>query len=220
MKTHAIILAAAASCAVAAPVTSQNDEVSFAGAFLDAVVPGSDGIGNSSFEVSTNAAEGVEIGLKAIERFIGDIPVWAGDRYQAAPGESAPGLATWNYVLVADFGSRTVSDFDVQFDVDFDAAAGSTNFVTVDVDLQAALAGSGGASTLGDSQNLGFNFWSLLGAPAFDPFANGEYDLALTVFEKGTSNVIARSDITVVVPTPGAAGVLALAGLAAVRRRR
>ena len=81
--------------------------------------------------------------------------------------------------------------------------------------------GAGGASRIGDSQNLGFDYWqTLLGAPAFAPFANGEYELVFTVFEKGTSNVVAISDITVVVPTPGTAAGLAFAALAAARRRR
>ena len=219
MKTSiALIVAAAGSVAIAGPITTQNAPVSFAGNDLDGIV--GSGIGNSSFEVSTNAAEGVEIGLKAIERFVGDIPVWNRDRYQATPGESEPGLATWNYVLVGDLGTRTIADFDLQLDVDFDPTAGSASFTTVDIDATAVLQGGSGLSVFGDSQNLGFGFWSLLGAPAFDPFANGEYDLVFTVFAKGTSDVIARSDLTVVVPTPSAAGVLALAGLAATRRRR
>ena len=209
---------AVASNASAAPVTSQNSSVSFAGAFLDGIV--GNGIENSNFEVSTNAAEGIEIGLNAIERFVGNIPTVGGDTYIAEAGESDPGLATWNYVLVADLGSRTIADFDIELAIDFDPA-GSSSTVIVDVDAAALAGGYSGLSQFGDSQNLGFEFWSVLGAPAFDPFANGEYDITFSVFEKGTSNVYAQSDITVqVVPAPGVACVLGLAGVTARRRRR
>ena len=76
-------------------------------------------------------------------------------------------------------------------------------------------------SQLGDSQNLGFGFWTaLFGAPGFDANAAGEYDFELTVFEKGTSNVIAQSNVAVVVPAPGAAALAGIAGLGLVRRRR
>ena len=214
--TAAIISSAGAAHA---SFTVQNDvAVSFAANDLDGIV--GSGIGNSDFEVATNAAEGIEIGLKAIERFEGDLSSSNGT-YFAPIGEDAPGLAEWNYVVVFDLGTSTVSDFDIQFDIDFDPAFGAQDFVSIDVDFQAGLLGQGGASQGGDSQNLGFSFWqNLFSAPTFDPNAVGEYDLVYTVFQKGTDNVLAQADITVVVPTPGTAGLLALAGLTATRRRR
>jgi len=223
MSTKEIIGASAiatlAGVASASFTTVNDAAVSFAGADLDGIV--GSGIDNSDFEVVTNATEGIEVGLKAIERFVGDLPSSNGV-YTAPIGEDAPGLAEWNYVVVFDFGARTISDFDVQFDIDFDAGFGVQNFVSVDVDLQAGLLGQGGAIQGGDSQNLGFSFWQGFPffAPAFDPNAIGEYDLVYTVFEKGTSNVLAQADIVVQVPTPGAAAVAGLAGFAALRRRR
>jgi hypothetical protein len=220
--SSAVAALAAGSIAAAGSGFSVSNEsaVSFAGADLDGIV--GSGIPNSNFVVAENTGENIEIGLKAIERFIGDLPV-SGSTYTAQPGTSAgpPVGATWNYVLAADLGDRTIGDFDINLFVDFDPAAGVENFVTVDVDAQAALAGNSGASVFGDSQNLDFGFWSLLGAPAFDPFAAGEYVLAFEVLERGTSNVFARSEITVnVIPSPAAAPALGLLGLAAMRRRR
>lgn len=208
--------------AVASYSTTPNAAVSFAGANLDAVVVGSSGISNANMEVAFNATEDVEIGLKAIERFIGDLPTTgaSSDVYNAPIGDGDPGLARWNYVWVADFGSRSISEFDVQFDVDFDPGFGSQDFVTIDVDFQAVLFGQGGLSSTGDSQNLGFGFWAGLGASGFDPNAVGEYDIVLSVFDKSTGAEIAVSDITVVVPTPGAASIAFIGGIAALRRRR
>lgn len=205
-------------------VTMHNAPVSFAGANLDGIV--GSGIPNSNFEVAVNVGEGIEIGLKAIERYVGDLPATL-DTYYAQPGISmgqggAPDGATWNYVLVADLGTRTIADFDIQFDADFDPAVGVQNYTTIDVDAQAVILGTSGASRFGDSQNLDFSFWqTFFGAPTFDPFATGEYDLRLTVFEKGTSNVLAESSIRVVVPTPSAVGALVMLGaIGGVRRRR
>ncbi len=221
--TATATIAATATAASASFTVTPNDSVSFAGANFDAVIAGSSGIPNSNLEVARNADEDIEIGLSAIERFIGNLPTTgAGDTYLAPIGDDDdPGNAEWNYVLVADFGDRTIGDFDIQFDIDFNPAFNAASFTTIDVDAEADLLGFDSLSTYGDSQNLGFSFWQLLyGAPAFDPNAAGEYDFIYTVFEKGTSNILAQTDITVVVPTPGTAGVLAIAGLAAARRRR
>lgn len=216
IATVTIVLSAGVSNA--SFVVDNDTNVSFSGALLDGIV--GSGIDNSDFEVATNATENIEIGLKAIERFVGDVPSNDGT-YFAPIGEDGPGLAEWNYVLVADFGSRTVTDFDIQFEIDFDAGFGVTDFLSIDVDASAPLVGIAGLSQYGDSQNLGFNIFQLAGAPqAFDPNAVGEYDLTYTVFEKGTSNVLARTDITVVVPAPGAAAVACVVGLTSVRRRR
>jgi hypothetical protein len=205
-------------------VTSHNVPVSFAGSTLDGIV--GSGIPNSNFEVAVNAGEAVEIGLKAIERYVGDLPATL-DTYYAQPGISAgqggsPDGATWNYVLVGDLGSKVIADFDIQFDVDFDPAVGVQNYTTIDVDAQAVILGTSGDSQFGDSQNLDFSFWqTFFGAPPFDPFATGEYDLRLTVFEKGTSTVLAESSIRVVVPTPSSVASLALLGaIGGLRRRR
>lgn len=204
-------------------VTSYNVPVSFAGAILDGII--GSGIPNSNLEVAVNATMGVEIGLKAIERYVGDLPATL-DTYFAQPGISmgqsgAPDDATWNYVLVGDLGSKTIADFDIEFAVDFHPGFGIQNYVVLDVDQFAVLNNQGGDSRFGDSQNLDFSFWQAFGAPPFDPFATGEYALVLMVFENGTANVLSESSIRVVVPTLSVAGALAVLGaIGGLRRRR
>ncbi len=195
--------------------------VTFAGSTLDGIV--GTGIPNSNFVRAINSAEDIEIGLKAIERFIGDLPNDR-DRYFAPRGESDPGLARWNYVLVADLGSRTIADLQINLKVDFDPAFGSSDFVDVDVTANAVAGGFGGLSVFGDSQNLGFDFWqTLFGAPAFDPLATGEYELLFSVRDPSSGELLAEvGNIVQVVPTPTAAlgAVPAILALGAVRRRR
>lgn len=75
------------------------------------------------------------------------------------------------------------------------------------------------------SNNVAQNSWNYLFFSAlppisgFDPNDIGEYTIYLAAFDAGTE--IARTTITInVVPAPGAAAVLGLAGLASLRRRR
>jgi hypothetical protein len=192
---------------------------------LDGIV--GSGISNDNFVRTING--NVEVGLKSIERFVGNLNN-TNDVYTASRGtsESTSGTvgSTWNYVMAIDLGSATISDYQIDLMVDFDPAAGSTNFTTLDYTAALESFGLGGLSTFGDSQNLLFSFWQNdLGAPAFDPNALGEYELRLTVRDRVTDALIADVSNTVnVVPLPGAAwaglGLLGgLAGVRAVRRR-
>jgi len=204
-------------------------------ASLDAGVVIGSGIPNSNFVVNTD--NGVQTGIKALERFIGDLPN-SGSTFFAQPGESPvsgaagapddPGKATWNYLYSVDLGdSRTFSDVQVQVAIDFDPAEGNTNFFQFE--LVSALAAQGvdisAQSLFQDSQNLGFSFWQAIGDPnisPFNPFAAGEYFMSVDVFDKSTGDLLSGVSMTVaVVPLPSAGG-LAMVGLAglATRRRR
>ena len=212
------VVAVCGTCAMG-DVVEFDAAMSFAGSNLNGVV--GTGISNANFVRSYDDDQAVEIGLKTIERFVGDLSNTGSD-YFADAGESDPGLATWNYVLAADLGSRTIADFQINLLVDFDPGVGTTDFVDVDVTAAFVDAGFGFLSRFGDSQNLGFSFWSLLGAPGFDPFAAGEYDLVFSVRDL-TGSLIAESSNTVhVVPLPPAAlaGFAMLAGVAGYRRLR
>ena len=235
-KIASIVAASAAFAAAAsAQVTTFDGAVAGLGTNLDTAIPGSSGISNANFVLSTNAAEGISLGLKAHERFIGDLAN-TGDTYFAAPGTSGgpPSSAllgsTWNWTWAINLGTRTFADVDIEWKVDFDPAANTVSWVTSDVDASIAVLAPAalGSSIGGSSENLNFNFWSttvpfLLDASgylAFDPNALGEYESMITVRDKTTGNLLAEASAIVVVPTPGAAGLLALAGLAAARRRR
>lgn len=211
-------------CAGTASAVIVNDfdaSMSFAGSNLNGIV--GTGISNANFARSTNADEGIEIGLKAIARFMGDLPN-TDERYFAQPGVSAgpPPGATWNYVLVGNLGPRTIADLQIDLAIDFDPTFGSALFTNVDITAGAIAQGFGGLSILGDSQNLDFDFWQILfGAPAFDPNAPGEYELVFTVRDPANSAILAEAvNIVEVVPTPGAAALLGLGSITAMRRRR
>lgn len=193
------------------------------------------GIPNTNFAVNTNTTYGVQTGIKALERFIGDLPN-SGNTYFAQPGESPisgaagapadPGRATWNYLYSVDLGTSglTFADVDVIVSIDFDPAVGNSNFF--EFELVAALGGSIDGQTLfQDSQNLGFGFWQAIGDPnitPFDPFAPGEYTMNIRVIRDSDEELLSEVGMTVVVvPTPMAAGMgLAGLGLLASRRRR
>ncbi len=219
------VIAAAASVALGDTVDF-NATLDFPGsAYLDGIV--GDGISNANFVRSVSGD--IEVGLKAIERFVGDLNN-DDDTYFATTGTSVSpsGLqgSTWNYVLAFDLGSSTVSNYQIDLAVDFDPAAGATNFVTLDYTAALEANSLGGLSTFGDSQNLLFDFWqTVLGAPSFDPNAIGEYELRLTIRDRNTNAIEAEVSNTInVVPLPPAAfaglGLLgSLVGVRAIRRR-
>lgn len=213
--------------------TTYNDSLTGFGPNLNAVIAGSAGISNANMEVARNGA--LQVGLKAHERFVGDLATSAFelDRYIAQRGADGAGLASWNLTFGIDFGAATLADYTVTLIVDFDPSAAAPSPVVIDLSaLITAAAGAGdpgaiaalGSSTFGGSENLGFDYWSTLFGQSFDPKAVGEYDISVLV--SNTSGLQAMSDITVaVVPLPPAAfagiGLLVtIAGYRVVRSAR
>jgi len=201
---------------------------------LDAGVVIGSGIPNANFVVDTQ--NGVQTGIKALERFVGDLSN-SGSTYFAPRGESPasgaagapldPGTASWNYLFSVDLGSaRTFADVSVVVSIDFNPAVGNTNFF--EFELVSALGAQGvditGASLFQDSQNLGFNFWQAIGDPdisPFDPFAGGDYFMSVEVFDNATGELLSGVDMNVLVPVPlPATGGLAGLGLLCVAGRR
>jgi len=175
------------------------------------------------------AGGSIEIGIKAKNRFVGDIVPTAGFVYQAELGNSPtpdPGLARWNFEWSAIFTDLDPDDFVVMLGIDFkpndpDLANRLFSDVTSVPELVAGV--------FQGSQNVGFNFWPVLfpGHPAImpiDPFAAGIYQFSLELFEvQGPS--LSRIDMTVqvqVLPEPGIVVLfsIGLLGLMAFRRRR
>lgn len=223
IRTSLVAIAALTGAASASFTVLPQTSMTNFGANFDALPLGT-GIPNENFKVVGNATEGIEIGLKAEERFVGLLPR-VGDRYDAQPGTSLSSTnllgSTWNYVAIIDLGTATLNDYQVTLRLDFDPAPNSASFATLDYNAFALLQGGPSAlnvSQFGDSQNSLFNFWQTLGGSPFDPFADGEYEIELEVSD-GTG-VVALSDIVVRVPTPASAVLLAGGLVAAGRRRR
>jgi hypothetical protein len=193
-----------------------------------------DGIPNTNFTINTND-NGVQTGLKALERFTGDL-TRSGNTYFAQPGESNtsgaagapvdPGKATWNYFMAVDLNNAatglTFADVFVNVAIDFNPAYNNTD--VFEFELVSAL-GLTTQSLYQDSQNLGFGFWQAIGDPdiyAFDPFAPGQYSMSVEVVLRSDSSVLSNVAMNVVVvplPTAGVAGLAGLTLLGARRRR-
>ena len=200
--------------AVAAPVGTL-------GTLSTPFFPG-DGNSNTNFIIDVNRFEGIEIGIKAKASFQGDVP-FENMAYQAVAGESDPGLATWNVDFSFNFGASTIDDYSVLLLLDFDPAVGSTP-ASLLVNANPAVAG---LSLVQDSQNLGFPFFQALGNPniqAFDPFAVGEYEIGIQVFNLDDELVAEVSSLVNVsnVPVPAALPLLAfgIGGLVFLGRKR
>lgn len=194
-------------------------------------IPFSIGSGNSNeqFTIDRNNDSGndIEIGIKAKNRFVGDItPV--GNVYNTVAGESDPGLAIWNIDWSVDLGAgKTIDDYDVYLTVDFNTGAGNSDVSTFLIDGTPFLLP--GQSINQQSQNLGFGFWA--GVPnyqAFDPFAPGEYEIGLSVFDDGAdvSSATALASVQAFVnvapiplPPSLALGALGIGALAFMGRR-
>ena len=185
------------------------------------------GLGNSNtnFIMDSADVENIEIGIKAKERFVGEL-LFDDMAYQATAGESAPGLATWNVDFSIDLDTGTLDDFAVLLFLDFDSSINSTP-ASFELNANPNFAG---LSLIQGSQNLGFPFFQLLGNPnvqPFDPFATGEYEIGIQVFNL-TDELLAEVRTTVnvsavsAVPLPATLPLLAfgLSGLFFVARRR
>ena len=228
MKTIGIsAIALSASVAFGGFAVTHEDSFNAFGANM----PYGSGNSNTNFTIARNAD--IEIGLKAKERFVGDLTTDGNGRYFAQAGSvNNDGVSTWNL----DYGfalpqAALPSNYSFNLMVDFDAGFGTQSWVTLDID-QTLVNFFQNINSGGDSQNLGFGFWGtsssgLLqlaldasGYIPFDPYATGEYDIVLELRDV-TGNMLAQSAIVVeVVPTPGSLALLGLSGLVVTRRRR
>lgn len=221
---HTVILSSAAVAALAgsalgAPVNSFRDTLS---------VPFTAGSGNSNtnFSISRDAATGVELGIKAKERWFGDGNVGgAGATYIVergfSPTSGAPGAPKdiprgwWNFDLSIVLGAGTFSNTSVFLDI-----TNNINSMSVSVNVSSLLVGAG-LGFLGafqDSQNLGFA--TIAPLVGYDALQTGTYTFTLRASEGATGGNLGQTSMLVqVVPTPLAAG-MGGAGLLAIASRR
>jgi hypothetical protein len=152
------------SYGVATVFKSKNDldQLGLAGVTpaADHLFIGGDGIGNGGFTLQTDTVAGVQLGLRAADRFLNDfLPNDGAGTYFAEPGTSPVGppdppgsvRASWNYYMHVDLGANLASlvpSGDVEppapltgngsvdsvlLSVDFDPGITATDFVTIDV---------------------------------------------------------------------------------------
>lgn len=228
MKLSIAIAALAITAGTAlggATVTHQDSFLAFG-----ATMPFGSGNSNSNYTIArnTDAFGSLEIGLKAKERFVGNLPTDGAGRYFANAGSPGnDGLSSWNI----DYGfalSQTAipANYNLVLSIDFDSGFGSQSWVTLNITN--ALAGGPFVPAGGDSQNLGFGFWGVdipfvidaSGHIVFDANAPGEYDVKLTLQDSAGAFLAESAIVVEVVPAPGSVALLGLSGLIATRRRR
>lgn len=179
-------------------------------------VPFNVGSGNTNQHFAVDSENGVEVGLKAKLRFVGDVTP-TGNIYNVPTGyQASPATyANWNFdfsVLIPPTGSRTSYTFDLAYDIDASAAQ---NYKHIIFPLFASYQ---------DSWNYGMGFLDT----GFNANLDGIYDIDLGV-RNATGGLLADSHIQVVVgdgaapvPEPGTMMLLGLgmAGLAVFGKRR
>ncbi len=208
-----------------ATVTHEDSFLAFG-----AEMPYGDGNMNSNFTIARNsdAFGALEIGLKAKERFIGDLTTDGAGRYFANAGSPGnDGLASWNIDYAFALSQNAIpSNYNLVLSIDFDAGVGTQSWVTLNITN--ALAAGPFTPIGGDSQNLGFGFWGTdipfvidaSGHIVFDADAIGEYDVKLTLHDSAGAFLAESAIVIDVVPAPGAVALLGFGGLIATRRRR
>lgn len=208
--------------------------VSAAGAqtvFNTSVTPSWDvGLGqpNTNFVVNNNTTAGVQLGFSSFYRFAGGQDFIDNNTYGFQPGPfdvANPSLAKWNanwHINLDTTGSSglNLGNTTVELTIDWDPTAGiNTRTYNLSAIAIGQSAANASLSLTQASQNLGFSFWSAIGAPVtFDPNAVGTYEFTLSASQG--SSVLSSVQMFVQVPTPGSAAVLGMAGVIAARRRR
>lgn len=147
----------------------------------------------------------------------------------------ATGTAAWNFSWHVNLNTtgggsigQNFANNTVLLTIDWDPSAG-VDQRTYNLSTLMVGSGVGSLTLLQSSQNPGFSFWdsasflALTGTTArtapFNPNALGTYRMQLDVVRGGTTISSAEMFVNVV-PTPGAAALLGLGGLAMGRRRR
>jgi len=197
--------------------------------------PGSSGLSSDNFTYDQSG--GVEVGLKAHQRYLGDV-TRVGNVYSVptgystvsgTPGTTDPPNAAWNFDFSVNLGTGTFSNYDMLLKYDVDPGTGtswktwatSAGVVTINgVTYPDTVTGS----LWQDSQNYGFGF---LGVPSFDATKNADYNFILSVYDHSTGGLVASTDMLVKVgtgapvPIPGAVWLLGsgIVGLIGLKRR-
>ena len=237
---------AAVACLTMASVTSvAAAPVNSTGNVTPDIIFGS---GNANGGFTGETRNNIEVGLRGKQRFPkADIYNYDGvDTYTFDTTVLTTNPSNWSvfnfeWSVNVDATGLQLSDFDHVLSVDTDAGAGIT-FVTLDpfntpgyydhsLGYSSTANGAGIESTDNDdliintgtytvaqqSSNLGFGF-------SMDPDKPGSYAFNYSVYEKGTSNLLSSSQITIVAAVPLPAGGLllltALGGLGFARRRK
>ena len=187
------------------------------------------------------ATDGVQVALRASERFVGPITPDAGTGTYQAPAGNDGGDALWNVEFHVDMGYRidnafpaSLADATVEITYDCDPVVGVQSGPTFT--LPDGLLIPDTAILVQSSQNPSFAF---LCGPTFDTDADGSYEISAQVLDG--ANVIAETQIQVLIgdnpplptippapavpiPSTNTVGALTLAmllgllGLVAVRR--
>lgn len=177
-------------------VTSGNSANSLGKTTLDTEVGWDVGSGQIDGEFITAEVQGMVIGLRAQERFVGPIPVSgeSGNRigvYQASTGDTGgDNNATWNYDWHVDLSNatgnaegRTLADYRLVLEQDFTTQSLFGTLGSDPVELPLAAEGTGGVCSAGTFTNtLCQQSWNPgFGNTDFDPHAEGTYHLRLVL---------------------------------------
>jgi hypothetical protein len=142
------------------------------------------GAGQVNGEFVTGERYGVQIGIRAQDRFVGTLPVTRSKHtgiYSAAAGYSTAPQATWNYDLHVDLryaqgvaAGKTLGDYTLVLDSDISPAYFGCAFPCE----LTTFPGTSGLVLLQGSQNPSF------GNPLFDALAEDSYSFTLTLTPK------------------------------------
>lgn len=207
-------------------------------AFDNTVTFGGSGIPTSPGSITEFGIPGTDtilrLGIMATPRFTSPTPANDGaGTYTVQPGESvsSTGLvgSKWNFSFAAELdgpNSFTLSDVSLKLFYDLDPGFGTDDSAMGMIDFGNTV--FGGATFIEGSQNAAFGIFNTpilpsVSLPAFTPFSSfapGEYSFALRADVNGQTSEASMN--VSVVPLPASALFLlsALAGAAALRRRK